>query len=223
MVRRLLGRAAALALFWAGVGFLTGCQTVKVTTVPPDARVRVDGKDLSESGTFDESPGRGSHKVQARKRGHKQATVTVERNRMHPVLKWTAAVFSLGLATVSSLAACGVGLVLCNLGLPAGICGGIAGGALGLASPDSAVLGTAVSASQAPHACTIPGMALCGLLGSWPLLGMLIPVLFPISPSHVEVVLEPRNGPAPAPAAAPDAPAPAKEEPPIPALEDDDT
>lgn len=198
---------------------LLACQTIHVRTTPEDADVEVDGEPLADTHEYKEGVGLSAHKVVVRKEGYQPANVKVARDRMVPWLKWTALVGALGCATASSFCAATAGVVLCNRNVPLSLVGYSIGTLIGLggSTPVEAVVAVAVVQGLSPDILMVPGMALLGLLGAWPLLGLLVPVLFPRSAGDVEVVLQRQGAPVLDPslvAPAPGVPAPAEPAPP---------
>lgn len=193
---RLLVILCVAAPLWA-------CTSVRVHTVPEDADIEADGEDLSEDGELKDRIGFKDHEVTVRARGYKPKTVVIPRTGTNTAIKIASLVGSLGCASISACAACGVGALLGNsVALPtfAGAClAGFSG------DPVSSLSAALVAATSTQDILTVPCMGLCTLLGSWPLLGMLIPIFFPRSPSDVTIELERDDAPAdpPPPIAAP--------------------
>lgn len=168
------------------------CTSVRVHTIPEGASIEANGEDISETGEIKNGVGFKDHEVTVRAEGYRSKTVTVERNRTNPIIKWAAIAGSIGCASLSACAACGVGALLGNsVALPT-----LAGGclaSLGSGDPISSMGAAIVAATATQDALTVPCMGLCTLAGSWPLLGMLIPLLFPSSAEEVTIELE-RSG-----------------------------
>lgn len=174
----------------------TGCRTVTIQTKPAQASVAVDGEDISETGEFAEKPGFSDHNVSVQAPGHKSKTVQVERTEMSPVLKWLSLAGSLGCGALGGGAGCCLGCFLGNRAcFPA-----LVGAAVTSPSPLDGILqwsSMMIVANLAPDIATVPCMAACSLLGGFPLLGLLIPVIFRVSPKTVDVELERGEDPPP--------------------------
>lgn len=173
-----------------------GCTTVHVSTQPPDATIVANGEDISETGEFKERPGLRAHAVEVSAKGYLPASVEVPRTTMVPWLKWVSLLGSATCATGCASTGCCCGGMLCNRNLLPSILGGGLGVVGGLAGPLDAMIAVGLVNSAAPDAWTLPGMALGTALGSLPLLGLMIPLLYLHAADEVTVKLEKQPAPA---------------------------
>lgn len=82
---------------------LFGCHTVQVKTSPPDARVTVDGKDVTSTRSFREGPGLGGHQIKVQREGFKTRLVEVPRDHWERPKRLLILLMGLGLVPVGLL------------------------------------------------------------------------------------------------------------------------
>ncbi|MEW5854445.1 MAG: hypothetical protein AB2A00_37060 [Myxococcota bacterium] len=188
-----------------------GCTTVKVATTPPDARVHADGEDISDQRELQVGPGFADQEITVSRDGYRSRKVVLPRDQMHPGLKVAALLGSLGCAMISASNACCLAATFTGRGdlrTQAGFC--VGNGGLSVLAPLVLLIGVftlqALTDMAAPWSmlCAMGG---CSLLGSWPLLGLLVPAVLPVPRNEVTVELERLpDAAAPAPAGAPSPP-----------------
>jgi len=191
---------------------LAGCTSTRINTVPEDATIEANGDDISDTGEVKDRIGFKDHQVTVRKKGYKPKTVAVPRNQTNTVIKWSALVGSIACASGSSCCACGLGALLGNAVAPptfAGACLSLVGGG----DPVSALAAAIVASTATQDMLTVPCMGLCTLAGSWPLLGLMLPLLWPKGAEEITVELEKKDAAEPEPAASPEPAAPAVPQP----------
>lgn len=184
---------------------VSGCATVQVQTQPPDAAVDVDGEPLPPDRSFKEGLGWKDHRITVRSPGYAPKTVVLPRDRLDLRLATAALVISAGCTVMSVCAAGSVGAVLGNRRVPSSVLGAAlsslqAGPSGCLVMFPYNVFIALVVATIAPDILTVPCMGLCTLLGSWPLLGLAVPLLAPRAADVVEIKLERQSSPAAPPA-----------------------
>lgn len=178
---------------------LTCCATVYVRTSPPDAKVTANGVDISHTHVLDEPLGRADHRIDVTAPGYVSRTVTVKRTRLGPGVVMASFAAATAAAAASGSAGCLLGACLATRAQPAfalyALVGVIAGNPEGaftlLLHWQQAVFANLLGVGP----CVLPMMALGTLVGSWPLLGMWVPVyMFPVANGEVSVVLEREGG-----------------------------